>query len=174
MYFTNGPVRSSPKLAGTGTFASFWVSCWVSLSSLTGASSHPRGEHRGHWAPCPRSTLFPTRSRRVVTDNLAAPSGTFDLGGDLPVVRLGYGTMQLPGEGVWGPPRDHDEAVRVLRRAVEIGITFFDTADSYGPYVAEDLLREALHPYADDVVIATKAGLTRQGPGEWTPLGQPA
>ncbi len=86
--------------------------------------------------------------------------------------------MQLPGEGVWGPPRDHDEAVRVLRRAVEIGITFFDTADSYGPYVAEDLLREALNPtghaYGDDVVIATKAGLTRQGPGEWTPLGQPA
>lgn len=108
------------------------------------------------------------------TDNIAAPSGTFDLGGDLPVVRLGYGTMQLPGEGVWGPPRDRDEAHRVLRRAVELGITFFDTADSYGPYVAEDLLREALHPYADDVVIATKAGLTRQGPGVWTPLGKPA
>ena len=82
--------------------------------------------------------------------------------------------MQLPGEGVWGPPRDRDEAHRVLRRAVELGITFFDTADSYGPYVAEDLLREALHPYADDVVIATKAGLTRQGPGVWTPLGKPA
>jgi pyridoxine 4-dehydrogenase len=109
-----------------------------------------------------------------VSENLAAPSGTFRIGGDLPVVRLGYGTMQLPGDGVWGPPRDHDEAVRVLRRAVEIGITLFDTADSYGPYVAEDLLREALHPYGDDVVIATKAGLTRQGPGKWTPLGQPA
>src|ERR1700712_895370 len=109
-----------------------------------------------------------------VTENLAPPSGTFQLGGDLPVVRLGYGTMQLPGEGVWGPPKDHAEAVRVLRRAVEIGITFFDTADSYGPYVAEDLLREALHPYGDDIVIATKAGLTRQGPGKWTPLGQPA
>lgn len=106
--------------------------------------------------------------------NLAAPSGTFRIGGDLPVVRLGYGTMQLPGEGVWGPPRDHDAAIAVLRRAVEIGITFFDTADSYGPDVAEDLLREALHPYADDVVVATKAGLTRQGPGVWTPLGQPA
>ena len=106
--------------------------------------------------------------------NIAAASGTFDLGGDLPVVRLGYGTMQLPGEGVWGPPKDHAEALRVLRRAVELGITFFDTADSYGPYVAEDLLREALHPYPDDVVIATKAGLTRQGPGVWTPLGQPA
>ncbi|WP_295697305.1 aldo/keto reductase [Lapillicoccus sp.] len=106
--------------------------------------------------------------------NLAAPSGTFRIGGELPVVRLGYGTMQLPGEGVWGPPKDHDAAIAVLRRAVEIGITFFDTADSYGPDVAEDLLREALHPYADDVVIATKAGLTRQGPGVWTPLGQPA
>ncbi len=109
-----------------------------------------------------------------MTENLAAPSGTFDLGGDLPVVRLGYGTMQLPGEGVWGPPRDHDEALRVLRRAVEIGINFFDTANSYGPHIAEELLHEALHPYADDVVIATKAGLTRQGPGVWTPLGQPA
>jgi len=103
----------------------------------------------------------------------ASPSGTFDIGGDLPVVRLGYGTMQLPGEGVWGPPRDHDAAVRVLRRTVELGITFFDTADSYGPEVAEQLLRDALHPYADDVVIATKAGLTRQGPGIWTQLGFP-
>src|SRR6476659_4740199 len=111
---------------------------------------------------------------RTSTHDLAAASGTFDLGGDLPVVRLGYGTMQLPGEGVWGPPRDRDEAHRLRRRAVELGITFFDTADSYGPYVAEDLLREALHPYADDVVIATKAGLTRQGPGKWTALGQPA
>jgi aryl-alcohol dehydrogenase-like predicted oxidoreductase len=108
------------------------------------------------------------------TENLAVPSGTFALGGDLPVVRLGYGTMQLPGEGVWGPPRDHESALAVLRRAVEIGITLFDTADSYGPEVAEDLLREALHPYADDIVIATKAGLTRQGPGQWTPVGRPA
>jgi pyridoxine 4-dehydrogenase len=113
-------------------------------------------------------------STDATTANLAAPSGTFDLGGDLPVVRLGYGTMQLPGEGVWGPPRDHDTALAVLRRAVEIGVTFFDTADSYGPHVAEDLLREALHPYDDDVVIATKAGLTRQGPGEWTAVGTPA
>jgi aryl-alcohol dehydrogenase-like predicted oxidoreductase len=104
----------------------------------------------------------------------ASASGTFQIGGDLPVVRLGYGTMQLPGDGVWGPPRDHDAAIAVLRRAVELGVTFFDTADSYGPEVAEDLLREALHPYADDVVIATKAGLTRQGPGVWTPVGRPA
>ena len=109
----------------------------------------------------------------VTTENLAAPSGTYSIGGDLPVARLGYGTMQLPGEGVWGPAKDHDGALAVLRRAVEIGVTFFDTADSYGPEVAEDLLREALHPYADDVVIATKAGLTRQGPGVWTP-GRPS
>ena len=106
--------------------------------------------------------------------NIASSSGTFDVGGDLPVVRLGYGTMQLPGEGVWGPAKDHDTAVAVLRRTVELGITFFDTADSYGPETAEQLLKDALHPYADDVVIATKAGLTRQGPGVWTPLGQPA
>lgn len=103
----------------------------------------------------------------------AAPSGTFDIGGDLPVVRLGYGTMQLTGEGVWGPPRDHDEAIAVLRRSVELGVTLFDTADSYGPYVAEELLREALHPYPADVVLATKAGLLRVGPGQWPPCGRP-
>jgi aryl-alcohol dehydrogenase-like predicted oxidoreductase len=108
------------------------------------------------------------------TQTVAAASGTYQVGGDLPVVRLGYGTMQLTGEGVWGSPKDPGEAVRVLRRAVDLGITFFDTADSYGPEVAEDLLREALHPYADDVVIATKAGLTRQGPHVWTPVGRPA
>lgn len=103
----------------------------------------------------------------------AAASGTYRIGGDLPVVRLGYGTMQLTGEGVWGPPKDHDEAIRVLRRSVELGVTFFDTADSYGPTIAEELLAEALHPYADDVVIATKAGLTRTGPGQWIPVGRP-
>jgi aryl-alcohol dehydrogenase-like predicted oxidoreductase len=115
-----------------------------------------------------------TATHDSTTTNLAAASGTYRIGGDLPVVRLGYGTMQLPGEGVWGPPRDRDSALAVLRRAVEIGVTFFDTADSYGPEVAEDLLREALHPYAEEVVIATKAGLTRQGPGVWTPVGNPA
>jgi len=107
------------------------------------------------------------------TSPSAAASGQFSIGGDLPVTRLGYGTMQLTGEGVWGQPRDHDEAVRVIRRAVELGVTFFDTADSYGPDVAEPLLREALHPYGDDVVIATKAGLTRPGPGDWRPVGRP-
>jgi aryl-alcohol dehydrogenase-like predicted oxidoreductase len=109
----------------------------------------------------------------TTTSLSAVPSGTFDIGSDLPVVRLGYGTMQLTGPGIWGPPRDHDEAIAVLRRAVELGVTLFDTADSYGPCVAEDLLREALHPYADDVVIATKAGLLRTGPGQWPMCGRP-
>ncbi|RLP82245.1 oxidoreductase [Mycetocola lacteus] len=104
----------------------------------------------------------------------AAGSGTFLLGGDLPVTRLGYGTMQLTGPGVWGEPADPDTAIAVLRRAAEQGVTLFDTADSYGPSVTERLIREALHPYRDEIVIATKAGFTRQGPGEWTMLGQPA
>ena len=104
----------------------------------------------------------------------ATPSGTFQIGGDLTVTRLGYGAMQITGDGVWGEPRDRTEAIAVLRRAVELGVTFFDTADSYGPDVSEQIIREALHPYADDVVIATKAGLTRTGPGEWVPVGRPA
>ncbi|GAA1456822.1 hypothetical protein GCM10009619_07510 [Williamsia maris] len=99
---------------------------------------------------------------------------TFLLGGDLEINRLGFGTMQLPGEGVWGDPDDRPAALKVISRAAELGVNFFDTADSYGPDVAENLLFEALHPYADDIVIATKAGLTRQGPGEWTPVGRPA
>jgi pyridoxine 4-dehydrogenase len=103
----------------------------------------------------------------------AKASGEFSIGGKLPVTRLGYGTMQLPGPGVWGDPKDPDEAVRVLRRAVDLGVNFFDTADSYGPVVAEELLKQALHPYPADLVIATKAGLTRQGPGRWSPVGRP-
>ncbi|WP_039800783.1 aldo/keto reductase [Nocardia araoensis] len=103
----------------------------------------------------------------------ASRSGSFALGGDLPVHRLGYGSMQITGPGVWGDPEDPDEAVRVLRRAVELGITFIDTADSYGPFVSETLIRRALHPYADDLVIATKGGFTRPGPGEWRPCGRP-
>jgi len=107
------------------------------------------------------------------TTQPARASGEFAIGGDLPVVRLGYGTMQLPGPGVWGEPHDHGEAVRVLRRAVDLGVTLIDTADSYGPRVSERLIREALHPYADDLVIATKAGLTRPGPGRWERNGTP-
>jgi len=104
----------------------------------------------------------------------ADAAGSFEIGGDLRVTRLGYGTMQLTGPGVWGEPRDPAAAVAVLRRAVELGVTFFDTADSYGPYVAEPLLHRALAPYSDEVVIATKAGFTRQGPNQWTPVGRPA
>lgn len=103
----------------------------------------------------------------------ARDSGTFRIGGDLPVVRLGYGAMQITGPGIWGPPKDRPEAIRVLRRAAELGVTLIDTADSYGPYVSEELIREALHPYPDDLVIATKAGLVRTGPNEWHPLGRP-
>jgi aryl-alcohol dehydrogenase-like predicted oxidoreductase len=104
----------------------------------------------------------------------AAASGTFTLGGDMPVVRLGYGAMQLTGPGIWGEPKDREEAVAVLRRAVDLGVTFFDTADSYGPNVSEEIIREALHPYAHGIVVATKAGLTRTGPGQWVPVGRPA
>lgn len=106
------------------------------------------------------------------TDKPVHAGGSFDIAGKT-VHRLGYGTMQLTGDGVWGEPGDHDEAIRVLRRAVELGVDFFDTADSYGPYVAEELLREALHPYEEQILIATKAGLLRTGPGEWHPCGRP-
>jgi pyridoxine 4-dehydrogenase len=113
---------------------------------------------------------------RTITDTTTRPalaSGTFRIGGDMSVVRLGYGAMRLTGPGVWGPPPHREEAVRVLRRAVELGVTLIDTADSYGPHVSEELIREALHPYPEDVVIATKAGLVRAGPGQWHPLGRP-
>ncbi len=103
-----------------------------------------------------------------------APSDTFALGGDLPVHRLGYGAMQLPGPGVWGEPADRDNAVRVVRAAVEQGVDLIDTADSYGPLVSEQIIAEALHPYPENLVIATKAGLVRTGPGEWHPVGRPA
>ncbi len=100
-------------------------------------------------------------------------AGTLTLG-DLSVRRLGLGSMRLTGEGVWGAPDDPEEAKAVLRRAVELGVNLIDTADSYGPYVAENLIREALHPYPDGLVIATKAGLERTGPGEWPRNGDPA
>jgi pyridoxine 4-dehydrogenase len=103
-----------------------------------------------------------------------APTDILSIGGDLPVHRLGYGAMQLPGPGVWGEPADPENARRVVRAAVEQGVDFIDTADSYGPEVSERLIAEALHPYPEGVVIATKAGLTRQGPGIWTPVGRPA
>jgi pyridoxine 4-dehydrogenase len=108
-----------------------------------------------------------------MSTNTIARAGTFDLGPNTTVNRLGYGSMQLTGRGVWGDPGDPEEAIRVLRRAVELGVTLIDTADSYGPFVAEMLIRKALHPYPADLVIATKAGLTRSGPGDWRAVGRP-
>ncbi len=102
----------------------------------------------------------------------AAASGTFLLGGETPVTRMGFGAMRITGPGIWGPPADHETALAVLRRAVELGVDLVDTADSYGPFVSEDLIREALHPYGD-VVVATKGGLTRQGPDDWRAVGHP-
>ncbi|PZG12476.1 aldo/keto reductase [Nonomuraea aridisoli] len=102
-----------------------------------------------------------------------ASTGTLTIGGKT-VHRLGFGAMSLTGPGVWGPPRDHDEALRVLRRVVELGVDLIDTADSYGPYVSEEIIREALHPYPEGLLIATKAGFVRTGPGEWHAVGRPA
>lgn len=108
----------------------------------------------------------------TTTDRPVSASGTFGLGGDLEVHRLGFGAMRITGDGIWGPPADEDTAVAVLRRAVELGVDFIDTADSYGPFVSEDLIRRALHPY-DGVVVATKGGLTRSGPDVWEQVGRP-
>jgi len=110
-----------------------------------------------------------------MTDNErpAAASGTFLIGGDLPVARLGFGAMRITGPGVWGEPPDQGEAIRVLRRAVALGVDFIDTADAYGPFVSEELIAEALYPY-DGVTIATKGGFVRPGPGKWYPVGLPA
>jgi pyridoxine 4-dehydrogenase len=103
----------------------------------------------------------------------AGNAGTIDVGGDLTVNRLGFGAMRITGGGIWGPPADRDEAKAVLRRAIELGVNFIDTADSYGPHVSEELISEALHPYPDDLVIATKGGLERTGPGQWPTNGRP-
>jgi aryl-alcohol dehydrogenase-like predicted oxidoreductase len=102
-----------------------------------------------------------------------AASGTFHLGGDLPIHRLGFGAMRIVGKGVWGPPADRKEAVATVRKAVELGVNFIDTADSYGPVYSEEIIAEALAPYPDGLVIATKVGLTRPGPDIWEPLGRP-
>src|ERR1700752_2864513 len=129
------------------------------------------GEQSDGRALLPNSILGAMMTKSTTAG--AAAAGAFDIG-DMTVHRLGFGTMRLTGNGIWGPPDDHDEAIRVLRRAVELDVTFIDTADSYGPYVAEELIREALYPYPDDVLIATKAGLLRTGPDVWIPLGNPS
>jgi pyridoxine 4-dehydrogenase len=108
-----------------------------------------------------------------LTTAQAGAAGTIDLGGDLTVNRLGFGAMRITGDGIWGEPKDRDEAKKVLRRAVELGVNFIDTADSYGPDVSEILIAEALYPYPEDLVIATKGGLTRTGPGQWPVDGRP-
>ena len=102
-----------------------------------------------------------------------AISKTFKLGGEVEINRLGYGAMRITGKGIWGPPADPESAKKVLRRAVELGVNFIDTADSYGPAVSEPLIGEALAPYSKGTIIATKAGLTRQGPDQWLPVGRP-
>ena len=107
------------------------------------------------------------------TPGPAGAAGTVAIGKDYEVNRLGFGAMRITGPGIWGPPTDHDEAIRVLRRAVELGVDFIDTADSYGPEVSERLIAEALAPYPDGLVIATKGGLLRSGPGRWHPDGRP-
>src|SRR6201996_9288941 len=104
---------------------------------------------------------------------LKQSAGTFVLGGDLTVNRLGFGAMRITGPGIWGEPKDRAEARRVLQRAVELGVNFIDTADSYGPEVSEEIIAEALYPYPKGLVIATKGGLTRQGPNQWLPVGRP-
>jgi pyridoxine 4-dehydrogenase len=103
----------------------------------------------------------------------AAAAGTISIGGDLTVNRMGFGAMRITGQGVWGQPSDRDQAKAALRRAVELGVNFIDTADSYGPDVSEELIAETLHPYPDDLVIATKGGLVRPGPGRWDTNGRP-
>jgi len=107
------------------------------------------------------------------TTRPAGKSGQFQIGGDLTVNRLGFGSMRLTGKGIWGPPKNRNQAIRVLRRAVELGINFIDTADSYGPDVAEEIIAEALHPYPSGLVIATKAGFERPGPDKWVTNGRP-
>lgn len=109
----------------------------------------------------------PTAFMQSVDQQPAAQAGTITIGGDLTVNRLAYGAMRITGDGIWGPPKDHDEAIRVLKRTLELGINFIDTADSYGPYVSEELIAEALYPYSKELVIGTKGGLLRTGPNQW-------
>ncbi|HKW41995.1 MAG TPA: aldo/keto reductase [Gemmatimonadales bacterium] len=120
---------------------------------------------------------MPTSSRTPLSGapdvSPAAKSGTIFLAGELPVYRLGFGAMRITGKGIWGEPRDRAQAIAVLRRAVELGVNFIDTADSYGPAVSEQLIAEALYPYPDELVIATKAGFERPGPDRWTVNGRP-
>src|SRR5579875_1576197 len=117
----------------------------------------------------------PQNNRRtdMTSPASAAAAGTIEIGGDLVVRRMGFGAMRITGEGIWGDPADQDQARATLRRVVELGVNFIDTADSYGPEVSERLIAEALHPYPEDLVIATKGGLLRPGPDRWEPDCRP-
>src|SRR6267143_938817 len=112
-------------------------------------------------------------AQQRTTTITAEAAGIIALGGDLPVRRMGFGAMRITGEGIWGEPDDPEECKRVLRRAIQLGVNFIDTADSYGPEVSERLIAEALYPYPEELVIATKGGLLRPGPGRWEPDGRP-
>jgi aryl-alcohol dehydrogenase-like predicted oxidoreductase len=143
-------------------------------------SQPPRGDNYtnasrlkgGQGRPARLSASKAAKQELSMTTPNAAAGGSLTIGGEIPVHRLGFGAMRVTGPGVWGPPRDRAEAIRVLRRLPELGVNFIDTADSYGPDVSEQLIREALHPY-DGLLIATKAGLTRSGPEAWHPKGDP-
>src|SRR5207302_3956373 len=119
------------------------------------------------------ATLLAGRAATLLATASASDDSTFSIGGDLPVNRLGFGAMRLTGEGIWGWPPDRENALKVLRRAVELGVNLIDTADAYGPETSELLIAEALHPYPKGLVTATKGGLTRPGPGQWVPNGRP-
>src|SRR5438876_2378603 len=136
---------------------------FVGMSAATGAAILTGGKIAG-------STV---RAGLALISPGAATDPAFKIGGDLEVRRLGFGAMRITGEGIWGEPPDRAAAVRVLRRAVELGVNFIDTADSYGPAVSEELIAEALHPYPEGLVIATKGGLERPGPGSWVPNCRP-
>src|SRR5213594_3584803 len=119
------------------------------------------------------ASLLAGRAATLFAAASASDNTTFSIGGDLPVNRLGFGAMRLTGEGIWGWPPDRENAKKVLKRAVELGVNLIDTADAYGPETSELLIAEALHPYPKGLVIATKGGLTRPGPGQWVPDGRP-
>ena len=120
-----------------------------------------------------KKSVIQQNMKTILTEQPAVQSGIFKIGGDTPVHRLGFGAMRLTGRGIWGEPEDPAECIAVLRRAVELGINFIDTADSYGPFVSEQLIAQALHPYPKGLVIATKAGLQRPGPDQWEQDGRP-
>jgi pyridoxine 4-dehydrogenase len=121
---------------------------------------------------CLESISWPTESKIIMTTPNAAHSGTVSIAGDLTVNRLGYGAMRITGDGIWGDPKDPAECKRVLKRLLDLNVNFIDTADAYGPEVSENLIAEALHPYPKNMIIATKGGLTRQGPNLWAPVGR--